>query len=104
RRGAGRHLEDARAEADLRGLTGEPSKDGGSIGAVGLGRPHRCVAKPLGLLDDRELVLRAETETPVADVHAELHVQVSFQEGEFVAGPRRASYAWRASDRRHKAA
>ena len=56
----------------------QPSTRGG-VGAVGLGGPHRVIAEPLGLLDDLELVLRAEAEAPVADVHAELHVQVSFQ-------------------------
>src|SRR6202011_3982479 len=88
-----------RAEADLRGLPREPAEHGGRVRAVGLGGPHRVIAQALRLLDDVELVLGAQAEPPVADVHAELHVQVSFQPGEFVAGRRRAPYAWRASDR-----
>ena len=79
RGGAGGHLEDPRAEPDLARLPGEPGEHRGGVGAVGLGGPHRVVAEPLGLLDDLELVLGGEAEAPVADVHAELHVQVSFQ-------------------------
>ena len=63
----------------LRGLPGEPAEHGGGVGAVGLRGPDRVVAEPLGLLHDGELVLRGEAQAPVADVHAELHVQVSFQ-------------------------
>src|ERR1700747_2650000 len=51
-----------------------PASTGGGVGAVGLGRPDGVVAQPLGLLDDVQLVLRAEAQTPVSDVHAELHV------------------------------
>src|SRR6202035_92053 len=51
-----RHLEDARAETDPGGLPGEPAEDGGGVRAVGLGGPHRVIAKPLGLLDDDVLV------------------------------------------------
>ena len=40
------------AEADLRGLPGEPAEHGRGVRAVGLGRPDRVVAEPLGLLDD----------------------------------------------------
>ena len=35
----------------------EPGEDRRGVGAVGLGRPHRVVAEPLGLLDDLELLL-----------------------------------------------
>ena len=73
RRRAGGHLEDPRAEADPRGLTRQPAEHGRGVRAVGLGGPHRVIAQPLGLLDDVQLVLRAEAEAPVADVHAELH-------------------------------
>ena len=61
------------------GLTRQPAEHRGRVGPVGLGGPHRVVAQPLGLLDDLKLIRRAETQAPVADVHAELHVQVSFQ-------------------------
>ena len=90
RRRAAGHLEDARAEADGRGLPGQPAEHGRGVRAVGLGGPHRVIAQALGLLDDFQLVLRGEAEAPVADVHAELHVQVSFQQEGFVA-------AWRAT-------
>ena len=97
RGGARGHLEDARAEPDLARLPGEPAEHGGGVGAVRLGCPHRVIAELLGLLDDVELVLGGEAETPVADVHAELHVQVSFQREGFVAGSERVWNAWRQS-------
>ena len=67
---AARHLEDARAEADLRGLPGKPGEHRGGVGAVSLGGPHRVIAELLGFLDDFQLILGAEAETPVADVYA----------------------------------
>src|SRR5207248_532251 len=76
---AGGHLEDPGAELDLGCLPGEPAEHGGGVGAVGLGGPDGVVSQPLGLLDDVELVGGAEAQAPVADVDAELHVQVSFQ-------------------------
>ena len=55
------------------GLPGEPAEDRRRVGAVGLRGPDRVVAEPLGLAHELELLLRAEAEAPVADVHAELH-------------------------------
>ena len=73
RRRAAGHLEDRRAEPDLRGRLREPAEDGRRVGPVGLRGPHRVVAEPLGLLDEAELVLGRQAEAPVSDVHAELH-------------------------------
>ena len=49
RRGrARRHLHDRRAEVDLLGLRRQPGEHADHVGAVGLGRPDRLVAEPLG--------------------------------------------------------
>src|ERR1700722_11351250 len=78
--------EEPGAAADLGALPCEPAEHGGGVGAVGLGGPHGVIAQPLGLLDDGELVLRGEAHAPVANVHAELHVQVSFQRKGILCG------------------
>src|SRR4051794_3292165 len=70
---AGRHLEDRRADLDPLGLPGEPPEDRRRVRAVGLGGPDGVVAEALGLEDDLELIGARQAETPVADVHAELH-------------------------------
>ena len=48
-RGAGRHLHDAGAGFDLVGAGQHPGDRRDGIRAVGLARPHRRVAQPLGL-------------------------------------------------------
>ena len=88
------HLEDAGAEADLRGLPREPAEHGRGVRAIGLCGPYGVIAQPLGLLDDLELVLGGEAQAPVADVHAELHVQVSFQREGIRCRAGTRAYAW----------
>src|SRR4029077_6122581 len=91
------------AEADGGCLPGEPAEHRGGVRAIRLGGPHGVVAQTLGLLDDFQLILRGEAEATIADVHAELHVQVSFQRKGFVAGARCASYPWPRICRRRRA-
>ena len=64
----------------------QPGEHGRRVRSVGLGRPDRVVAEPLGLLDDPQLVGRAHPEPPVADVDSELHMQGSFRAKEIACG------------------
>ncbi len=48
RRRAGRQLAQGRAQADPLGLGAPPAERGQRVGAVGLGRPDRVEAQPLG--------------------------------------------------------
>ena len=70
-------------------LPGEPAEHRGGVRAVGLGGPHRVVAEPLGLLDDLQLVLGGQAETPVADVDAELHASFLSAAGDSLPAERR---------------
>ena len=68
-----RNLEDRRPEPDPARARGQPGQHGGGVGTVGLGRPDRVIAEPLGLLDDGQVVGRRHAGNQVAEVHAELH-------------------------------
>ena len=63
-RGSGRSPSRARSFS----AGGEPGEHRRGVGAVRLRGPHRVVAEPLGLLDDRQLLVGGEAEAPVADV------------------------------------
>src|SRR5207244_821546 len=66
---------------------------GGGVGAGGLGGPPRVVAELLGRADDLQLALGADSQAPVADVHAELHVQISFRRDGWIAACELVAYA-----------
>ena len=86
RRRAPGELHDAGAEPDALGLGGDAGQRRDGVGPVGLGRPHRVEAEPLGLLDqvDRQLELRAR----VADGQSELHRSVLLRASREATSPR----------------
>lgn len=84
RRGAAGHLEDRRSELDRACLPGKPGKHGRRVRPVRLRRPDRVVAERLGLLGDPKLIPGGHARRHVAEVHAELHLQVSVRPKELV--------------------
>ena len=73
RRGPGRQLAEGGAQADPTGLRAPPAERGERIRAVGLGRPDRVEAQPLGLGHQLRCVGR-RAGPPVAELQSELHV------------------------------
>ncbi len=89
-----RHLDDARAELQAGRVRTPPRERGERVGAVGLRRPHRVEAEPLGLLDRFERA-RGRSRSPIPRAVPELHG------GDATPAPRRApSRGERATRRR----
>ena len=86
-----RHLDDARTELQPRRVRAPPREWRERVGAVGLRRPERVEAEPLGLLDRFERP-RGRSRSPVPRAVAELHA------GDPTPGPLAGSTNGRASD------
>ena len=83
------------------GVRRQPGEHGRGVGPVGLGGPDGVEAGGLGLLDDLELLLGRQPESPIPNVQAQPHCKSPFNSRHDLEVADGASYP-RAAAARHR--